>query len=229
MTLWSFRVSLSWTVADWLSFISFIWAGAQWGSAPSLLPSVGRDSVIRWVMKTELKRKRKGEMSADVAWEGVKCNSERDADIWLVVKEIREMEQKKIKSWSEWLYFHINHFPGDHRCDCGAGGLASLQRGCWQKHSMNAHSKQSVVQSPWWPHTKPQVPTHIYAHMHSIYYYYYFFSVLLSSLFICVYCSTITQFHHECILAADSLLYFVSRVLEVLLGLGGHLAHLVLR
>lgn len=62
-----------------------------------------------------------------------KCETE----IWLVVNEIREMERGKkresereeIKSWPEWLYFHINHFPGDHRCGFGTGGLASLQRG----------------------------------------------------------------------------------------------------
>lgn len=36
-------------------------------------------------------------------------------------------------------------------------------------------------------------------------------------------------FHHVCKLAADCLLCFLSRVLEVLLGQGGHLAHLANR
>jgi len=70
---------------------------------------------------------------SEAAWDKLKT------EIWLVVNEIREMEtgkrkegnseREEIKSWPEWLYFHINHFPGDHRCGFGTGGLASLQRG----------------------------------------------------------------------------------------------------
>jgi len=35
---------------------------------------------------------------------------------------------EEMKSWPAWLYFHINHLPGDHRCGSGTGGLAGVQR-----------------------------------------------------------------------------------------------------
>lgn len=68
--------------------------------------------------------------------DGERQLQQRNVNVAKVIREMEsrercqgESERKEIKSRMEWLYFHINHFPGDHRCDCGTGGLASLQRG----------------------------------------------------------------------------------------------------
>lgn len=60
---------------------------------------------------------------------------QRNVDVAKVIKGMESRERARVREERDKIqdgmiiYFHINHFPGDHRCDCGTGGLASLQRG----------------------------------------------------------------------------------------------------
>lgn len=55
-------------------------------------------------------------------------SEEREINVRMEIDELGDWWREKMKFWPAWLYFHINHLPGDHRCACETGGLAGVQR-----------------------------------------------------------------------------------------------------